>query len=129
MTDFTIHADCGNYPKKLVLRDLNVAFAEGNVASILEHLTDDIRWQIVGEADLHGKKAVRAALEAMQNIVTTELVIHSIITHGAEGAVNGVITTEQGKPVALCDAYRFVSASGKKIQSMMSYAIELNSGG
>ena len=96
MTAFTIHADCDNSPKKLVLIDLNVAFAGGDVAAILEHFTDDIRWQIVGEADLRGKEAVRAALEAMKDTINSELVIHSIITHGAEGVVNGVTTTEQG---------------------------------
>ena len=128
MPKITIHAACGNAPRKLVLRDLNVAFAAGNVAGILEHFIDDIRWQIVGEADLRGKEAVRAALEAMKDVATTELIIHSIITHGTEGAVNGVIATEQGGAVAFCDVYRFASASGKKIKSMMSYAIELNGG-
>ncbi|MYB77101.1 MAG: nuclear transport factor 2 family protein [Chloroflexi bacterium] len=124
MTDFTIHADCDNSPKKLVLRDLNVAFAEGDVAATLDHFTDNIHWQIVGEADLRGKEAVRAALEAMKDTITSELVIHSIITHGPKGVVNGVITTEQGGAVAFCDVYRFASTSGTKIESMMSYAIE-----
>jgi len=129
MTKVTIHAACGNVPKKLLLRGLNIAFAKGDVAGILDHFTEDIRWQIVGEADLRGKEAVRAALAAMKDFVTSKFVILSIITHGSEGAVNGVIKTEQGKSVAFCDVYRFASVSGTKIKSMMSYAIELHSGG
>lgn len=65
----------------------------------------------------------------MQDAVASETVIDSIITHGAEGAVNGVITTEQGTKVAFCDIYRFASASGNKIESMKSYAIEFSDGG
>ena len=84
MTKLTIHADCGNAPKKLVLRDLNIAFAHSDVEAIFDHLTDDIRWQIIGEADLHGKEAVRAAFKAMKDTATSELIIHSIITRYTE---------------------------------------------
>ncbi len=45
------------------------------------HFTDDIRRQIIREANLRGKEAVRTALEAMKVTVSTELIIHSIITH------------------------------------------------
>ena len=64
----------------------------------------------------------------MKDTVTSELVILSIITHGPEGAVNGVINTEQGGSFSFCDVYRFASASGKKIRSMMSYVVDLNGG-
>ena len=64
----------------------------------------------------------------MKDNITSELVVLSIITHGAEGAVNGVITTAQGGSFAFCDVCRFTSAAGKKIKSMMSYTIDLNSG-
>ena len=57
MPKITIHADCGNAPKKLALSDLNVAFAESNVAVILEHFTGDIHWH-VGFTDMRGKGAV-----------------------------------------------------------------------
>ena len=111
-----------------MLRDLNIAFAHSDVEAILDHLTDDIRWQIIGEADLRGKEAVRAALKAMKDTATSGLIINSIITHGPEGAVNGVITTEQGGSFSFCDVYRFASASGKKFKSMTSYVIDRNTG-
>lgn len=125
MLKVTINADCGNAPKALLLRDLNIAFARADVEDILDKFTEDIRWQIVGVADLRGKAAVRGALEAMQNVLASELLIHSIITHGLEGAVNGVITMEQGGSVAFCDVCQFASAAGKKIKTMTSYAVEI----
>ncbi|MCY4539511.1 MAG: nuclear transport factor 2 family protein [Chloroflexi bacterium] len=125
MLKITINADCGNAPKKLLLRDLNIAFARADVEGILDKFSDDIRWQIIGGADLRGKAAARAALEAMKNAVATALLVHSIITHGREGAVNGVITMERGGSVAYCDVCQFASAAGKKIKSMKSYAVEI----
>ena len=129
MTRMTIHADCGNASKKLLLRDLNIAFAQGDVEGILDHFVDGIRWQVIGDADLRGKEAVRSTLEAMKDVVRSELVILSVITHGAEGVVNGVITTEQGGSFAFCDVYRISSSSSKEIKSMMSYVIDLDNGG
>lgn len=64
-----------------------------------------------------------------QEIATTELAIHPNTTHGTEGVVNVIIKEEKGNPVAFCNAYRFASGSGTKIESGMSYAIELPSGG
>ena len=96
MINITINADCGNAPKKRLLRDLNIAFAHTDVDGILEYFTDDILWEIIGEAEIRGKDAMREALMAMKDLVTRELVIHSIITHGCEGVINGVITTQQG---------------------------------
>ncbi|MDE2747740.1 MAG: nuclear transport factor 2 family protein [Chloroflexota bacterium] len=129
MTRITIHADCGGAPKKQLLRDLNIAFAKADVEGILEFFSDDIRWRIMGEADLRGKEAVRAALEAMQEMVASELIIHSIIIQGRAAAVNGLIRTEGGGSVAFCDICQFESADGNKIQSMMSYAVEIKSEG
>ena len=62
----------------------------------------------------------------MQDALTRELVIHSIITDGRDAAINGEITTEQGSVVAFCDICRF-DASGK-IDLMKSYTVELNAG-
>ena len=64
----------------------------------------------------------------MKGVVTSELVIHAIITHGPQGAANGVITTEEGKSFAFCGIYRYASASGKKVESMTSFFVDLSSG-
>ena len=118
-------ADCGNAPEKELLRDLNIAFAHADVEGILSFFTDDIRWRIMGEADLRGKAAARAALKAMAGVAVRELVIDSIITQGREGAVNGLIVSESGGAVAFCDVCQFTSEAGGKIMSMMSYSVAL----
>ena len=45
MPKITIHADCGDAPEKALLRDLNIAFANADVESILGFFSDDIRWR------------------------------------------------------------------------------------
>ncbi len=121
----TVLADCAGSPMKQRLRDLNIAFARADVDGILDCFTDDIRWRIIGDAQLQGKEAVRAALEAMADVVIRELVIDSIITDGRDGVINGEITTEQGSVMAFCDVCRFASASEHKIDLMKSYTVEI----
>ena len=57
--------------------------------------------------------------------------IHPGITHGHEGAVNGVITTEHGGALAFGDVYRLSSARGTKMTTtpMMSYTVDASGGG
>lgn len=54
-----------------------------------------MRWQIIGADDLRGKAAAREALEAMKNAAAAELVFHSIITDGRDGAVNASLSRQQ----------------------------------
>ena len=115
MANITVHADCGEDPEKLALNNFKVAFAKAYLENILDCCTDDIRCQIVGEADLGGEEAVRAALDGVFGIFTTEPVI-------------GFKKIGEGKPVAFCDFYRYAPTSGTNIESMMFCAIELPSG-
>ena len=129
MPKITIQADCGDAPRKALLRDMNIAFAKADVEAILDCFTDDVGWRIVGETELRGKAAMREALEAMKHVVTCELIIHSIITGGREGAVHGIVISEDGAPVAFCDIVQFDSATGELIEMMTSFAIELKTEG
>ncbi len=117
----TVLADCGSSPMKRSLRDLNIAFARADVAGIMDFFTDDICWRIIGETELCGTEAVRAALESMGGVAVSELVI----TDGRQGVINGEITTESGNVMAFCDVCRFAPASDQKIEAMKSYTIEI----
>lgn len=125
MTKITINADCGDAPKQLLLRDLNIAFARADVEAILALMSDDIVWRMVGADAAEGKDAVRQALGAMKDVVASELIIDSIITRGSEGAVSGEIRIKGGGSYAFCDVVQFTSEAGEKIKTMTSYAIEI----
>lgn len=124
MVKITVSDDCGNSPKKLLLKDLNVAFAKGDIEFIRESVSDDISWNIVGDKQIQGKSDFDKALEQMQSSEAVELIIGKIITHGKEGAVSGEIKTADGKVYAYCDIYEFRGAKGASIRSIESYVIE-----
>ena len=124
----TVKADCDGAPAKQLLRDLNIAFARADVDGILDCFAGDIRWRIIGDKEIRGKAAARETLTAMADFAISELIIHSIIVDGREGAVSGLIRSESGGTVAFCDVCQFASAAGAKIKTMTSYAVEIKQG-
>ncbi len=125
MLKIDVKPDCENAPKKQLLRDFSIAFSEENIPFILDRVTDDIHWRIVGDKVISGKPAFAAALEEMKGVKTTGLTIHRIITHGAEAAVDGEVIVEDGKKYAFCDVYLFAGARGDRIKALTSYVIAL----
>ncbi|KDE59678.1 hypothetical protein EL22_18995 [Halostagnicola sp. A56] len=126
MTTITVPEDCGNSPKKALLRDFNVAFAEGDEEFILETVSDDIEWTSVGERQRYGTGDLASALEEMEESDVAELTIDHVITHGATGAVDGTVTMEDGSAYAFCDVYEFTNTgSNAAIRTMTSYVIEV----
>ena len=125
MTKVIASEDCGNSPKKYLPRKLTIAFAKGNSKFILSNITDDIRWNIIGNTFVQGKDNFAAALERMKNDPAIELTMHHIATHGKAGAVNGTIKLKNGKTRAFCDVYEFRGAKGTSIKEITSYVIEV----
>ena len=126
MPSITVKPDCGHSPKKALLRDFISAFAHADVDGILAPMSDDIVWNLVGETVIEGKENVRKLLESMENAGTSDLVIESIITHGRDAAVNGVIRSNAGQAHAFCDVVHFTSTTSMKIKTMTSYSIALS---
>src|SRR5215203_2608203 len=125
MTKITVGEDCGNAPKKELLRDFNIAFVKGDVDHLLQNLTDDICWTMVGDRLFEGKEQVAKMVEQASKTKTTELTINNIITHDNTGAVDGVIKLENDTTYAYCDIYRFGSAKNVKIKEISSYVIRI----
>lgn len=118
--------DCSNAPRKQVLRDFNIALAEGNVDAVLEMVRDDIVWEVVADRRIEGKELMQAALEDMKEARATELHIHHIITHGNQAAANGVLVFESGVRYAYCDVYVFAGFSKTaKLRQITSYRLVL----
>ena len=125
MPNITVKPDCSNAPKKALLRDFISAFAHSDVDGILAPMSEDIVWNLVGETVIEGKENVRELLESMKSVGTSDLVIETIITHGRDASINGVIKSNSGQSHAFCDVIQFTSAAGKQIKTMTSYSIAL----
>lgn len=122
MTKINIEADCSHSSKKEFLKAFNVAFATGDAEFIIDHVTEDIHWMVYGDKEIKGKKDFAKEINIMKDYVADEMTIHSIVTHGAEAALNGEIKMG-GKTYAFCDVYRFNSADSAKIKELKSYIV------
>ena len=125
MTRVIVSEDCGNSPKNIFLEKLTVAFAKCDSKFILSSVTDDIRWNIVGDKLIQGKDSITKALEQMKNDKAVELTIHHIATHGKAGAVNGTTKFKNGNTRAFCDVYEFNGVKGTSIKEITSYVIDI----
>ncbi|MBM7554274.1 nuclear transport factor 2 family protein [Thalassobacillus pellis] len=111
------------------LREFNEAFVRGNIDFLMDNVTDNIRWEMVGDTVVEGKEAFHLALKEMPTDVKNhELAINNIITHGITAAVDGTITvtneTGEVKEYAFCDIYRWNKFKDGKIKDMRSYVVE-----
>jgi ketosteroid isomerase-like protein len=124
-TDVTlsIPVDCDNAPKKQVIRDFNIAFARGDVASVLSFLTEEVEWDIVGNKVLQRKAAVEAELNHMAETSFRSLSLDIVLTHGKFGSAVGALTTVNGDVYRFSDTYEFVRAGKHTIQRFISFAM------
>jgi len=125
MTRVIVSADCGNSPKNIFLQQLTIAFAKGETGFILSSVTEDIRWNLVGEKLVQGKDDFAKALEQITKAKVAELTIHHVVTHGKAGAVNGTRKLNSGETRAFCDVYEFSGAKGTSVREITSYVIEV----
>lgn len=118
--------DCNNAPRKLVLRDITIAWAQGDPGAAVERAADGIVWKRVGEGSVEGKAAFSAAWAEAAPVDPAELRIHHVITHGTTAAIHATLTTTSGRRLAFCDVYVFTGGSRTaKIKEITSYRIKM----
>lgn len=120
-----IGEDCGNSPKNIFVQELTIALASGDLKSALNSVTDDIRWNIVGDKVIQGKDLFAKALEAKKKDKAVELTIHHVATHGKAGAVNGTTKFKNKNTQAFCYVYEFRDTKGSSVKEITSYGIEV----
>lgn len=125
MVELDIRTDCGNSPRREFLKELNSAFANGDVPFVASNLMDDITWDMVGDKVISGKAAMVKELELMKDSPVTKLVLHTVVTHGREASASGEMHMATGEVYAFCDVYTFAKASGTLIKSITSYVIKV----
>lgn len=125
MTKITVIADCGNSPKMTFLKEFNIAFAKENTGFLVDSITDEVVWNIVGDKKITGKENFANELENKKKEKVVELELNQVLSHGKEGAANGIIKMQNGKKYAFSDFYQFKGAKGTKIKSITSYIIEI----
>lgn len=111
--------------KEQFLQKVNEAFAKSDIDFIMEHVTDDIEWTVIGDFNLKGKEQFLEALKEMASKEPYQIDIKNIITHGDSAAVDGVMKSPDKKEYAFCDVYKFSGFKNPKIKNMTSYVLSL----
>lgn len=126
MIQISVPSDCGNAPKKQVLRDYSIALAKQDKETVLSAVADGVEWEIVGRPIIRGKADFAAFLDTILDQQATMLNVDTILTHGNEGAVNSSIEFSDTRRLRCCDVYKFSSHSKTaKIKHITSYWIEM----
>jgi len=125
MTKIISSSNCGNSPKMKFIKEFNIAFAKGNLEFLMENVTDDIVWNIIGNKKIEGKEKFTEELKKMKSEKVIELIIEQILSHGKEGASNGIMKMKNGKKYAFSDFYVFKSTKSTDLKLITSYVIEM----
>jgi hypothetical protein len=126
MVKINVKEDCGNAPKKLFVKDFIVAVVKNDTAFLTRYTTDDIRWNLVGGHPIGGKDDVLAAFQHVRSDEVKELIVNTIVTHGYNGVVDGLLKFKDGRTIAFCDVYLFrTSTNNAPIKAITTYAIEV----
>lgn len=112
------------------LREINNAFAENNMDYLIQHVSDDFCWVIVGRNTVSGKAEFSEALEQMQTMPPMNIEVRNILVHGKDAIVEGIVIgrnrREQKKSFGFCDIYRFSDSRELRIQKITSYVIDVS---
>lgn len=125
MTKIISSPNCGNSPKMTFLKEFNIAFAKGNLEFLIENVTDEIVWNIIGNRKIEGKEKFTEELAKMKSEKATELIIDQILSHGKAGASSGIMKMQNGKKYAFSDFYMFKNTKSTDLKSITSYVIEI----
>lgn len=111
---------------------INDAFARGDVDFFGPNVTDDVRWEMVGDEVVEGREALLAMMRTNEGGALPELEVESVITHGNRAAVTGTmrLADDSGtvKSYGFCDVYEMSGFSNPKIRAVKSYVIETGDG-
>jgi hypothetical protein len=111
------------------LRKINEAFASFDTKFISKSVTDDIKWEIVGEKTISGRDAFEESLERMKLGGPLKIMISDIISSEDKAVVEGVVemTVEPGKnkSYAFCDIYIFPGEENKKFKELRTYVSQI----
>lgn len=125
MVKFACKTTCGNAPKKRFLLEFNKAFAEAAIDFMINSVSDNFEWVLVGDKSIQGKENFKAALETMKAYPSKEMILMNIITHGREAAVQGELLLNDGSRYSFADIYTFKNAKGTEISRLVSHVIKL----
>lgn len=114
--------ECGNAPRREVIRDLVLALSNRDADALTPFLADNVAWDVVGQRELAGLDEVVTWLGGLEEL--SEVRFRTILTHGREGGVDGTVTTTGGRSFGFAHVFGFVNtAKTAKIKLVRTYLV------
>ena len=108
-----------------IVKKVNESFTAGNTDGFLEHCADNVVWNMVGDQETKGKKAMKEWMSQMEGMEPPKFTVEKIIAEGDSVVCYGDMTMkgEDGKEgkYSYVDAYHF---SGDKISDLKSFIVK-----
>ncbi|WP_159039942.1 nuclear transport factor 2 family protein [Christiangramia fulva] len=113
--------------KKDLIEKMNEAFASCDLDFLVSNVTEDIKWDIVGEDKLSGLDEFREQLEKMKENGPMDITVNDIIIDDDRAVVEGIFQLkEPGKRrrFAFCDVYVF-KKDKNKVRELRTYVTKM----
>lgn len=113
--------------KKGFIERMNEAFASCDLDFLMESVTDDIEWDIVGENKLSGIDEFRETLEKMKKSGPMEITVNEIILEKDKAVVEGIVRLKnpgKKRKYAFCDIY-VLKKNANKVRELRTYLTKI----
>lgn len=105
-----------------LIEQVVTAFDANDVNAVLDHLSDDIAWEMLGDKTIHGKEAIREVFGA--GVKTINSSVRHMLLDGDHAAVTGEVKCQAPDGTVFemyyCDVYEI---SDGKVSRMITYPI------
>jgi hypothetical protein len=99
---------------------------ERNLADILAVVAEEVEWDVVGRRRPR-KDGFESAVDRLLGGEVLSLTLHSVLTHGDECCVTGVMGLADGRAIRFCDVYKFTGHSKTaKLKTITSFVVRLD---
>ncbi len=123
MTRVIIREDCGNSPKNNLLQKFTISLAKRDARSILDSVTNDIKWNIVGSQTIEGRESLAGFLDRLKSSPVASLTIQHAASHGKAETVDVNQRLKNGALLTFCNFYEFGNTKGTMLSEITSYVI------
>ena len=119
-----VQEDCGNSPRKAILRDFVIAIVEKDSQTILNYVDENITYQEVGKIAIQGSGQFLSNIDGHMEDKMRELELLTIITHGKTAAVNGKAVNVNGQEYHFAAIFHFTGAAKTaRIKKVTNYLV------
>lgn len=115
-----------NRDRDKIINEFNEAFAKSDVDTILKYVSEDIKWNIIGDRVVEGKENFANYIREMASQDPMDFSLNTTIHQDLQAVLEGQVTSSEGKVYAFCDIYTFDGIDSDKISSLISYVIEVS---